>query len=126
MAAWASVGTATMSHTIEETHMIYAKALREKLAKLSIDMRAIVDKAKADNNRGLTSEEATNFDALEADYSATEASIARAEKADKIENDLRIVDKDQILALGAIGDHKGAADPNANLHEKPFTKDRKT
>lgn len=78
--------------------MSYAKELREKQVRLSIDMHAIVDKAKAENNRGLTSEEAEKFDRLEAEHTSNEASIARAERVDKIGNDLRVVDRDRVIA----------------------------
>jgi hypothetical protein len=37
-------------------NMAYAKELREQMGRLSVDMRAIVDRAKAENNRGLTSD----------------------------------------------------------------------
>ena len=62
--------------------MSYSKDLANKLASLSIEMHAIIDTAKADGNRGLTSSEAEKFDKLEADYTGIEASIARAEKAE--------------------------------------------
>lgn len=102
--------------------MIYAKALREKLAKLSLDMHAIVDKAKNDSNRGLTSDEAEQFDNLEAEYAGVESSITRAEKADKIGNDLRTVDPDQIRQEIDGGDPKAAAARNKDLHNKAFAK----
>lgn len=100
--------------------MNYIKQLREKLARLSLSMRAIVDKARVEDSRGLTSEEAEQFDELEAEYAGVEASIARAEKAEKIENDLRTVDPDKIVA--AIGDAGAGADRTKDLHNKAFSK----
>lgn len=76
--------------------MSYSKELREKLARLSVELRAIVSAAKADNNRGLNSEEQDKFNRLEAEYTATEASIKSAERVDAIEIDLRNVPKDRI------------------------------
>lgn len=99
--------------------MSYAKALREKLVRLSLDMRAIVDKAKAEENRGLTSEEAEKFDRLEKDYAEVEASIKRAEKADTIGNDLRDVDRDQIIPQLGDAKNKKEADPK---HANAFSK----
>ena len=63
---------------------MYAKALREKLAPLAAQLQAIVDKAKNENNRGLTSEEREKFHALETEYTALEDSIKAAEKATSI------------------------------------------
>jgi HK97 family phage major capsid protein len=63
---------------------MYAKELREKLAPLAAQMQAIVAKAKAENNRGLSSEERTAFHALETDYTALEDSIAITEKSGSI------------------------------------------
>ncbi len=101
--------------------MIYAKMLREKLVSLSLDMRAIVDKAKGENNRGLTSEEAEKFDRLEADYTATEASIKRAEKVDTIEADLAAPDaKDRIIAR-LEDDGNGESTKDKALHAKAFS-----
>jgi len=91
--------------------MSYAKQLREANLRLSLEMNAIVATAKAENNRGLVSAEAEKFDKLEADYSANEASIARAEKADKIALDLRGVDATDIAAsIGVVDGGKKARD----------------
>jgi HK97 family phage major capsid protein len=68
--------------------MSYQKAMREQLGRLSVDMRAICDKAKAEGNRGLTHEEVTRFQKMEADYSALEESIKIAEKTDSIADQL--------------------------------------
>jgi HK97 family phage major capsid protein len=63
---------------------MYAKSLREQLPRLAAAMQAIIDKAKGENNRGLTSEERERFHALETDYTALEDSIKLAERSDSI------------------------------------------
>jgi HK97 family phage major capsid protein len=78
--------------------MSYKDELSNKLISLSTEMHAIVDKAKSEGNRGLTSEEAEKFDRMEADYSSIEASIVRARKADDIENALSQEKKDNIAS----------------------------
>jgi HK97 family phage major capsid protein len=75
---------------------MYAKALREKLAPLAAQLQAIVDKAKNENNRGLTSEEREKFHALETEYTALEDSIKAAEKSDSIRADLSKVPEGRI------------------------------
>ena len=72
--------------------MAYAKALREQLGRLSADMRAICDKAKNEENRGLTDEEVTRFQKMEGDYSKIEDSIKIAEKSDAIADKLATAD----------------------------------
>jgi HK97 family phage major capsid protein len=64
--------------------MAYAKNVREQLGRLGTDIQNIVDKAKNENNRGLTSEEREKFHTMEADYTALEDSIKIAEKTDSI------------------------------------------
>jgi|ERR1700722_120489 len=64
--------------------MAYAKALREQLPRLAAEMTAIIDLAKKENNRGLTSAEREKFHSLETDYTALEDSIAMAEKSASI------------------------------------------
>lgn len=103
--------------------MIYSKELREKLARLSVELRAIVSTATADGNRGLTSEEQDKFNRLEADYTATEASIKSAERVDQIDADLRLVPKDQISAV--MGEEVYGAEAekeNKKLHNQAFSK----
>jgi HK97 family phage major capsid protein len=78
---------------------MYAKVIRDRMAKLAHDMRAIVETAKSQDNRGLTTEEAEKFDAMEVDYSALEASLARAEKSDNLNASLR----EQDPAFNGIG-----------------------
>ena len=63
---------------------MYAKTLREKLAPLAAQIVAITAKAKAENDRGLTSEEREQFHKLEAEYTAIEDNIKIAEKSDDI------------------------------------------
>jgi HK97 family phage major capsid protein len=76
--------------------MAYAKEMRESLARLAAQMRGIVDKAKNENNRGLTSEEREQFHNLEADYSGLEDSIKIAEKSDSILNHLKGSEPSQV------------------------------
>jgi len=64
--------------------MAYAKTLREELGRNSIELQAIIDKAKNENNRGLTSEEREKFNQLIDKHNGLEASIAAAEKSDDI------------------------------------------
>lgn len=64
--------------------MAYAKVLRENLGRIGAQIQAIIDKAKGENNRGLTSEERDKFHALEAEYTSTEDSIKAAERSDTI------------------------------------------
>jgi len=103
--------------------MSYAKQQREKLARQATELRAIVATAKKDGDRGLTSEETVKFDALEADYTATEASIKRAERVESIDKDLRTVAPDQIAAV--LGDDVYGAEAekeNKKLHNQAFSK----
>jgi HK97 family phage major capsid protein len=101
--------------------MNYAKQLREQLAKLSVDMHAIVALAKSEQNRGLTSEEAEKFDRLETEYTSIEASIKRAERVDTISADLRGVDRDRIITEFGTTPQEQAAQ-NSDRHSKIFAK----
>ena len=67
---------------------MYAKALREQLAPIGVQIQAIIDKCKAENNRGLTSDEREKFHALETDFTAIEDSIRLAEKGEGFLNRL--------------------------------------
>ena len=78
--------------------MTYKAQLQEANVRLSIQMNEIVEKAKAEGNRGLTSAEREKFHNLETEYSANEESIKLAEKAEKIHNGLSIVDRSNIGA----------------------------
>lgn len=71
---------------------MYAKDLREQLPRLAAQLQGIVDKAKAENNRGLTSEEREQFHKLEADFTNLEESIVLAERSDSILNKLKTSD----------------------------------
>lgn len=97
------------------------KKMQEQLARLSLDMHAIVDKAKAENNRGLTSEEREKFHNLETEFSGVEASIKIADRMEAIDADLRSVPADRIAAeIEAAGDVAGKrkGDPK---HAKAFS-----
>lgn len=79
--------------------MSYSKQLREKLARLSVELRAIVSTAKADGNRGLNGDEQTKFNTLEAEYTQTENSIKAAERSEQIDADLATVPGDAIVPV---------------------------
>lgn len=53
---------------------------KEKLAKTTADMKAILDKAKADGNRDLTAEESAAFDALEKEANDLRNQIAAEDR----------------------------------------------
>ncbi len=71
---------------------MYAKELREQLPRLAAQMQGIINKATAENNRGLTSEEREQFHKLEADYTNLEDSIKLAEKSDSLVSKLATAD----------------------------------
>lgn len=84
------------------------KALKDQLARIGAQLQGIVDKAKAENNRGLTSEEREQFHALEADFTGIEDSIKAAEKVEsidellkKIENGTAAIDETNIDKIRA-------------------------
>jgi HK97 family phage major capsid protein len=96
---------------------------QEKLASLSFALRAIVNRAKNDNDRGLTSAEQEKFHKLEADYSATEAILKAENRVEEIERDLRGVPADRIIAI--MGDDvygQEAEKQNKKLHNQAFSK----
>lgn len=64
--------------------MAYAKALREQLGRIGAEIQGIIDKAKGENNRGLTSDEREKFHALETEYTSIEDSIKAAERGESI------------------------------------------
>src|SRR5579884_3231990 len=104
---------------------MYAKALREKLAQISVNMQAILDAARADNNRGLKPEERESWNRLHTDYSNTESDIKIAETTETISNDLRNVPTEQLH--GQFGrDNADArarvADQKNDPHAKAFSK----
>jgi HK97 family phage major capsid protein len=102
--------------------MLYAKALREKLDNIAVQMRGILDAAKTENNRRLTTDEATRYDNMLADFEGVEKDIARAERADKIEGDLRNVSREEIMDHfnGSNGDAR-ARRAEATPHQKAFS-----
>ena len=64
--------------------MAYQKEAREQLGRLAANMQGIINKARAEGGRGLTSAEREKFHKLEADYTTLEDSIAVAERMDSI------------------------------------------
>ncbi|HEV2463553.1 MAG TPA: phage major capsid protein [Acidobacteriaceae bacterium] len=101
---------------------MYSKEQREKLARLAVELRAIVSTAKNDGNRGLTSAEQEKFNKLEADYTALEAGIKANESIDRIENDLRSVDPDRIAAtMGGEVYGAEAEKENKRKHNEAFS-----
>jgi HK97 family phage major capsid protein len=64
--------------------MSYAKALRERAGRLGDQIQAIINKAKKEGNRGLTSEERERFHRAEEEYSGLEDSIRAEERGNAI------------------------------------------
>jgi len=62
----------------------YQRGQREQLGRLGDQLLSIVNKAKAQGNRGLTSEERQKFHQIETEYTALEDSVRMAERADNI------------------------------------------
>lgn len=60
------------------------KQLREKLAKIAVDMRALYALTETED-RGFTAEERTKWDEMLADYESTEQRVAQAEKIERME-----------------------------------------
>jgi HK97 family phage major capsid protein len=100
--------------------MAYAKQLREQLSTVSTLMNGIVKKAETEGNRGLTNEEATQFDNATTHYDQLEASIARAERAETISNDLSKVSKDQLIELFPADNAKANRELEVSAHAKAF------
>lgn len=97
---------------------MYAKVIRDRMAKLAHDMRAIVSTAQSEDNRGLTTLEAEQFDRMEKDYSELEASLARAEKSDNLTASLREQDP-QFNRIGtASSQQKSEKDPHTLAFSK--------
>ena len=69
---------------------MYNKQSREQLGRLGVQMEAIVNTAKAEGNRGLTSAERVKFSKLEGAYTALQDDISISERADQITNGARI------------------------------------
>jgi HK97 family phage major capsid protein len=98
--------------------MKYADQLKEANARLSVQMTEIVNTAKAENNRGLTSEEREKFHNLETAYSANEDSIKLAEKAERVASDLARVDPDRIAS--SIASIDGGQKDRATAYASAF------
>ena len=60
--------------------MEYAKALREQLGRVSVEVQSLIDTAKKENNRGFTPEERERFNKLIDDHTKLEGDIKLAEK----------------------------------------------
>jgi len=103
--------------------MTYANQLREKLARNATAMRALLDVAKK-NDRGLTTDEKTQWQNMVTECEGIEESIKAAEKMDSIEAGLNQPQDDKILAFpgvrdNATGDRKQKDD---SPHAKAFGK----
>ncbi len=90
--------------------MSYAKELRQQMGRVSSDMRALIDGAKA-QKRGLTSDERIKWNKMVAEYDSLEASVAAEEKTDDI------VDR-----LSRVSDN-GVVDPAALHRATEFARD---
>lgn len=104
--------------------MSYSKQLREKLARLSVELRAIVTTAKSDNNRGLSADEQTKFNNLEAEYTQTETSIKSAERSAQIDADLATVPGDRIQIINpeaAVSADGGRSNKDLTPRDKAFS-----
>lgn len=109
--------------------MSYAKNLREQAARLAVELQQIVNKAKSENDRGLTSEEREKFHKLESDYSALEDSIKIADKTYSVTEDLNKTQGSKIseVQIEAMQDEfrinpkAKARSVNATPYEKSFS-----
>jgi HK97 family phage major capsid protein len=102
--------------------MSYAKALREKSARIATQMRALVDTAKK-ADRGLNSEERTQWNNLLADFEANEASIKAEEQLVAIEGGLAAVPGDTLVpAFAARPSGAGRKSKDDSPHAKAFGK----
>jgi HK97 family phage major capsid protein len=96
---------------MEETHMSFAKLLREKQGRIATQMRTLVDSAKH-AGRGLNTEERTQWHNMVAEFDSNEDTIKADEKTEAIEKDLAliqdtrivptIVEQERALTTGAI------------------------
>ncbi len=69
--------------------MAYQIQLRQELDRIGAQMRAITALAEKENNRGLSNDEVTKWQAMRTDYERIEQSIEIAEKTDNIDAKLR-------------------------------------
>lgn len=98
------------------------KQMQEKLARLATQMRALRDTAKKEN-RGLKTEERTQWDNLIADFESTEEMLKAEEKLDGIDAALKTVPEDKIVPFpsahdGATGGKKKDESPHAKAFSK--------
>jgi HK97 family phage major capsid protein len=109
--------------------MTYANTLREQAGRLGVELQGIVNKAKAENDRGLTADERDKFHKLEADYSALEDSIKIAEKTTSLMDDLSKAQTSAITNIQIeqmqdefrISPKAKARNANASPYEKAFS-----
>jgi HK97 family phage major capsid protein len=93
------------------------KVNRERLDRISVQMRKLIDTSKAEK-RDFTAEERTTWNKMREDYESIEFMVKANETVDGIENDLRTVPKDKLIA------EYGVADPDRqqkDFHAKGFT-----
>ncbi len=101
----------------------YTRQLHNKQDKISSDLRAIVNRARAEGDRGLNSDERMRFEKLESDYSSVEHSIKAADRVDGITSDLRGTDPDWLNAtMGGQVYGKEAREANRAKHGAVFSK----
>lgn len=92
------------------------RELREKLGGLQKQMREVLDKA-SEQKRELTVDEATRYDAIEAEYDTVLATIEREERALKLQKDL---DAPSSHAVRADGAPEKSADEAASYRDAFF------
>jgi HK97 family phage major capsid protein len=101
--------------------MSYAKELREKSARIATQMRALVDTAKK-ADRGLNTEERTQWNNLLADFEANEASIKAEEMISQIEHDLGTVPGNTLSPAVPATRQAGRKPKDDSPHAKAFGK----
>ena len=77
--------------------MSYAKNLKEQATRVAVDLQNIVDKAKTENNRGLTADEQEKFNKLVDAHNGLENSIKAAEKVENLTDKLKGPISDVVL-----------------------------
>jgi HK97 family phage major capsid protein len=95
--------------------MSYAKLLREKQARLATQMRALVDSAKK-ADRGLNTEERTQWHNFVTDFEANEETIKAEERIATIETSLGSIPEDEIVP--AFADVPAERDTNKMLSRR--------
>lgn len=103
--------------------MSYAKAVREKQARLATQMRALVDSAKK-ADRGLNTEERTQWANMLTEFDANEAAIKADEQVTTIETGLGSIPEDQVAPAFANvpADRKPNARRGAKRDDSPHGK----